>query len=175
MNPNGGLLPTGAPGPFGPATRALTYDVDAAANAAHHDPMQRLVDTNYWTNLGTFLGHGGKTIFFHGTSDFFFSPWATWDWWTRAAQDNGTAFTDSSRFYMIPGMLHCSGGDSFDNFDLLGDLVNWVEQGKRPNRPIASRADGSASRPLCQFPAHAQYTGGDPAKPESFQCQFAER
>ena len=169
------IIPSGAPGPFGPTTRALSIDVDARMAQVRADAMQRQTDTNVWTNLSTFLGHGGKTIFYHGASDFFFSPYATWDWWARAAQDNGTAFTDASRFYMVPGMLHCSGGDSFDNFDLLSDLVNWVEQGKAPNRPIASRSDGSASRPLCQFPAHAQYVGGDPAKAESFQCQFAER
>ena len=75
---------------------------------------------------------------------------------------------------MVPGMLHCGGGDSFDQFDLLSEVVNWVEGGKAPDRPIASRADGSASRPLCQYPAHAQYIGGDPAKPDSFQCQLPE-
>ncbi|MXO59541.1 tannase/feruloyl esterase family alpha/beta hydrolase [Altererythrobacter salegens] len=171
-NLQGGILPSGAPGPFGPTTQALSYDLDAAALAAHNDPMQRLIDTNYWTNLNTFLDRGGKTIFFHGTADLFFSPWATWDWWARALQTNGPRFAEASRFYMVPGMLHCAGGDSFDRFDLLGEVVNWVEQGKAPNNPVASRSDGSASRPLCQFPAHAQYIGGDATKPESYQCKM---
>ena len=72
---------------------------------------------------------------------------------------------------MVPGMLHCSGGDAFDRFDLLGELVDWVENGKAPESPIASRSDGSASRPLCQYPAYPQYTGGDATKPASFTCR----
>ncbi len=36
---------------------------------------------------------------------------------------------------MIPGMMHCGGGNAFDRFDLLGPLVEWVESGKAPERP----------------------------------------
>ncbi len=168
---NGGLLPTGAPGPFGPTTRALSIDLDARIDEVRNDAMQRLTDTNYWTNLNTFLDRGGKTIFFHGMSDFFFSPLATLDWWQRAAQTNGPRFADASRLYMVPGMLHCQGGDAFDRFDLLSEMVDWVEKGEAPMNPVASRSDGSASRPLCQYPAYPHYTGGDPAKAGSFQCR----
>jgi feruloyl esterase len=136
--------------------------------------MQRLTDTNVWTDLNTFLERGGKTIFYHGVSDFWFSPMATWDWWSRAAETNGPAFTDASRFYMIPGMLHCQGGNAFDRFDLLTEVVDWVERGEEPVRPFASRADGSASRPLCHYPAYPHYTGGDSAKPGSFSCRNPE-
>ncbi|MGX7895114.1 tannase/feruloyl esterase family alpha/beta hydrolase [Tsuneonella sp. HG222] len=170
-DPQGGYIPSGRPGPFGPPSTALTIDVDARIAEVRADAMQRLTDTTYWTNLNTFLDRGGKTIFYHGVSDFWFSPFATWDWWERAAQTNGKAFTDASRMYMIPGMFHCRGGDSFDNFDLLGEVVDWVERGEAPDRPIASRADGSASRPLCQYPAYPHYTGGDATRPESFQCR----
>jgi feruloyl esterase len=136
--------------------------------------MQRLTDTNYWTNLNTFLDHGGKTLFYHGVSDFWFSPLATWDWYERAAQTNGAAFTDASRFYMVPGMLHCAGGNSFDQFDLLSKMVDWVEKGEAPHDVIASRRDGSATRPLCPYPSHAHYKGGDVTKAESFECQAPE-
>jgi feruloyl esterase len=166
-----GYLPTGAPGPLGPASKATSIDLDARIHAVRADAMQRLTDTNYWTNLNTFLDRGGKTLFYHGVSDFWFSPWATWDWWQRAAETNGAAFTDASRFYMIPGMLHCQGGDSFDRFDLLSKVVGWVERGEAPNEVIASRADGSATRPLCPYPSHAQYIAGDATKAESFRCE----
>lgn len=166
-----GYLPTGAAGAFGPASRDLTIDVDARIRDVRADAMQRLTDTNYWTNLNTFLAHGGKTLFYHGASDFWFSPLATWDWWQRAAQTNGPAFSDASRFYMVPGMLHCQGGNSFDRFDLLSKLVEWVEKGQAPQDVVASRADGSAKRPLCPYPSHAHYNGGDATKPESFSCR----
>ena len=174
LDPNGGFLPTGRPGPFGPASRDLTIDVDARIAEIRANAMQRLTDTNVWTDLNTFLDRGGKTIFYHGVSDFWFSPLATWDWWSRAAETNGAAFTEASRFYMVPGMLHCAGGDAFDRFDLLTEVVDWVERGEGPERPIASRADGSASRPLCHYPAYPHYTGGDADKPESYTCRRPE-
>jgi feruloyl esterase len=169
-----GYLPSGAPGPFGPPSKATSIDLDARIHAIRADAMQRLTDTNYWTNLNTFLNRGGKTLFYHGVSDFWFSPLATWDWWQRAAQTNGAAFTDASRFYMVPGMLHCGGGNSFDQFDLLSKMVDWVEKGEAPHDVIASRVDHSATRPLCPYPSHAQYKGGDATKAESFECRAPE-
>jgi feruloyl esterase len=166
-----GYLPSGAPGPFGPPSKAMSIDLDARIHAVRADAMQRLTDTDTWTNLNTFLDHGGKTLFYHGVSDFWFSPLATWDWWQRAAQTNGAAFTDASRFYMVPGMLHCGGGNSFDQFDLLSKMVDWVEKGEAPQSVIASRGDGSATRPLCPYPSHAQYIVGDVTKAESFRCE----
>ena len=166
-----GYLPTGTPGVFGPATRALTIDMDARLRAVEADAAQRLTDTHVWTDLDTFLGRGGKILFFHGVSDPWFSAYDSWDYWQRAAATNGPAFTDASRYYMNPGMMHCSGGNAFDTFDLLGPLVDWVEGGKAPDRPVASRADGSAAMPLCPHPAYPHYAGGDPAKAQSYECR----
>jgi hypothetical protein len=169
-----GYLPTGAPGVFGPASRALAMDVDARLRAVEADAAQRLTDTHVWTDLDRFLGRGGKVLFFHGVSDPWFSAFDSWDWWQRAAATNGPTFADASRYYMNPGMMHCAGGNAYDRFDLLGPLVEWVENGKAPERPLASRADGSASVPLCPHPAYAHYKGGDPAEAESYECRSAE-
>ncbi len=166
-----GYLPTGAPGVFGPATRALTIDIDARLRAIEANASQRLTDTNVWTDLDTFLGKGGKILFFHGVSDPWFSAYDSWDYWQRAATTNGSAFTEASRYYMNPGMGHCGGGNAYDRFDLLGPLVEWVEHGKAPERPIATRANGSASIPLCPHPAYPHYTSGDPSKAESYECR----
>lgn len=166
-----GYLPTGAPGVFGPASRALTIDIDARLRAVEADAAQRLTDTNVWTDLDTFLGRGSKVLFFHGVSDPWFSANDSWDYWQRAAATNGAAFTDASRYYMIPGMMHCAGGNAYDRFDLLGPLVEWVENGKTPERPAASRANGGASVPLCPNPAYPHYTGGDPAVASSYECR----
>lgn len=167
-----GYLPTGGPGPFGPPSTAIEIDLDARVNAIRNDPVQRLTDTNYWTNLNTYLDRGGKIIFYHGVSDFWFSPFATSDYYDRAAKTNGKAFTDASRLYMVPGMLHCAGGNAFDQFDLLSSLVDWVEADKAPEAIVAKRRAPSAeTRPLCPFPAHAGYNGGDATKAESFSCK----
>lgn len=168
----GGYLPTGAPGPLGPASTATSIDLDARIHDIRQDATQRLTDTNYWTNLNTYLERGGKIIFFHGVSDFWFSPLATWDYYERAAKANGKAFTDASRFYMVPGMQHCQGGNSFDQFDMLSSLIDWVEAGKAPEAIAAQRkAPSTDTRPLCPFPAHAQYMGGDVMSAGSFSCK----
>ncbi|WP_406818583.1 tannase/feruloyl esterase family alpha/beta hydrolase [Novosphingobium ovatum] len=128
-----------------------------------------------WTNLSTFLGHSGKVLFYHGVSDPWFSAFDTWDYWQRAAVANGAAFTDASRFYMVPGMGHCGGGDAFDSFDLLGAVVDWVEKGAAPDAVIASRSTGGdEQRPLCPYPAYAHYLGGNPALAASYACRKAE-
>ncbi|WP_226632714.1 tannase/feruloyl esterase family alpha/beta hydrolase [Novosphingobium profundi] len=171
-----GYLPTGLPGPFGPPNRATEIDLDASIHAIRNTAWQRLTDTNYWTNLSTYLGRGGKVLFFHGVSDFWFSPFATWDYYQRAAEANGADFTQASRFYMVPGMLHCSGGNSFEEFDLLSAIVAFVEEDKAPEAVTAYRKrEGEdhvrESRPLCPYPAHAAYQGGDPRRAESFTCE----
>jgi feruloyl esterase len=167
-----GYLPTGGPGPFGPPSTATQIDLDARIHDIRNDAGQRLTDTNYWTNLNTYLDKGSKILFFHGVSDFWFSPFATWDYYERAAKTNGKAFTDASRFYMVPGMLHCRGGNSFDEFDLLGPLVDWVEKGKAPEAVTAARSTAPAeTRPLCPYPSHAAYVKGDVKQAGSFMCK----
>jgi len=166
-----GYIPTGTPGVFGPATRALTIDIDARLRAIEADAGERLTNTHVWTDLDTFLGRGGKLLFFHGVSDPWFSANDSWDYWLRAAATNGPAFTQASRYYMNPGMMHCGGGNAFDRFDLLGPLVDWVENGRAPENLVASRADGSASRPLCPHPAYPHYEGGDPGLAASYSCR----
>lgn len=168
-----GYLPTGTPGPFGPPSDATEIDLDARIYAIRNDAGQRLIDTNYWTNLNTFLDRGGKILFYHGVSDFWFSPFATWEYYQRATQVNGSAFTDASRFYMVPGMLHCQGGNAFDKFDMLGAIVDWVEQGRAPQDIVARRSDRpEETRPLCPYPGYAAYVGGDQTKADSFACRL---
>ncbi|HWJ70720.1 MAG TPA: DUF6351 family protein [Sphingobium sp.] len=167
-----GYLPTGGPGPFGPPSTATNIDLDARIHEIRNHAWQRLTDTNYWTTLNTYLDRGGKMIFYHGVSDFWFSPLATLDYYERATQVNGKAFTDASRLYMVPGMLHCGGGNSFEQFDLLSKIVDWVEQGKAPEEVIAQRRPPSTeTRPLCPFPSHAEYVGGDTKVAGSFSCK----
>jgi feruloyl esterase len=167
-----GYLPTGAPGVFGPANRDLTIDLDARANQIRADASQDLTDTNVWTNLNTFLGRGGKIMFVHGVSDPWFSAFDTWDYWQRAKEANGAAWDDASRFYMVPGMGHCSGGNAFEQFDLLGPLVDWVEKSKAPEAIVASRlAPAKEERPMCPYPSYPHYIGGDEKRQSSFTCR----
>ncbi|NKJ44673.1 tannase/feruloyl esterase family alpha/beta hydrolase [Novosphingobium sp. SG720] len=171
--PISGYIADGRTDILGPPNRDLAIDLDARAAVIRADWMQALTDTDGWTDLGTFLGHQGKVLFYHGVSDPWFSAFDTLDYWQRAGKSNGAAWAQGSRFYMVPGMAHCRGGDAFDRFDLLGAVVDWVEQGKAPAGVVATRSAGTAARPLCPWPSYARYRGGDPALAESYSCADA--
>jgi feruloyl esterase len=164
-----GLLYPG-PGVFGPATTDMAMDVDKEALAA----IQPLVDSMS-TNLTTFSAHGGKLIFYHGDSDPWFSPLDTFGYYKDMAAANGgiEAASQWSQFYFVPGMSHCGGGQTLDQFDLLGAMVDWVEKGRAPMSVLATgKAFPGRSRPLCAYPRHAQYKGdGNPEDANSFECR----
>ena len=75
------------------------------------------------------------------------------------------------RFFAVPGMLHCGGGEATDRFEMLDAIVDWVEKGQAPDRIVATgRAMPGISRPLCPYPKVARYRGGDTSRAESFDC-----
>jgi hypothetical protein len=164
-----GLLSPG-PGIFGPATTDMSFDVDKEALA----DIQPLVDSMS-TNLTTFSSHGGKLIFYHGDSDAWFSPLDTFEYYKNMAASNGGLDTISkwSQFYFVPGMSHCAGGQSLDQFDLLGAMVNWVENGVPPASVTATgKVFPGRSRPLCAYPKHAHYKGqGNTEDAANFECR----
>ena len=42
------------------------------------------------------------------------------------------------RLFVVPGMNHCSGGPSTDDFDMFPAVVNWVEHGVAPDSVVAN-------------------------------------
>ena len=137
--------------------------------------------------MGTLRGRGAKMIVYHGTSDPIFSSDDTTAWYDslRTANSDAPAF---ARLFRVPGMNHCSGGTSTDQFDALTPLVNWVEKGQAPDTLLASaRGAGNAggvntdvpaswspsrTRPLCAYPKVAKYKGaGDIEQASNFSCQ----
>jgi feruloyl esterase len=159
--------------PEGPVA-TTTMDVDAAAAAAM-TARAMVGDTDAWTNLSTFRGRGGKLIFVHGVSDPWFSAQDTVRYYERLGEDNAEApLADWSRLFLVPGMGHCAGGErTLDRFDVLDALVDWVEKSRAPERVIATGASAPGeSRPLCPYPAHAQYTGsGDARDAANYICK----
>jgi hypothetical protein len=66
------------------------------------------------------------------------------------------------RVFMVPGMFHCRGGDAPNTFELLPEMVKWVEQGQAPDRVVATQSGPQGvirTRPLFPYPAYAKYTG----------------
>jgi feruloyl esterase len=164
-----GILVPG-PGIFGPPPTTTEIDVDTEAIKN----IQPLVDSTS-TNLSTFAVDGGKLIFYHGDSDPWFSPLDTFDYYKNMAAANGgfDSVSQWSQFYFVPGMSHCGGGPSLDQFDLLGALSNWVEKGVAPQSVTATgKAFPGRSRPLCPYPKHTQYKGqGNTDDAANFECR----
>jgi len=170
-----GLLNPG-PSPVGGPVTATTQDVDAEAAVADNNPTSRIGDSYSWVNLSTFSSHGGKLIFYHGLSDPWFSAKDTIDYYQRMTAANGgeSKVKDWSRLFLSPGMGHCGGGSAaLDSFDMLTASVNWVEKGQAPESVTATgKAFSGRSRPLCAYPAHAQYKGqGSMEDAANFECR----
>jgi feruloyl esterase len=45
---------------------------------------------------------------------------------------------ESIRLYLFPGGYHCAGGEGPMNADLLSAIMDWVENGKDPEKLIVS-------------------------------------
>jgi len=76
---------------------------------------------------------------------------------------------------MAPGMGHCAGGQGPNTFDMLTALEQWVEQGRAPERVLATHATNGVvdrRRPLCPYPQIAVYSGsGSIDDAEPFVCR----
>ena len=98
-------------------------------------------------------------------------------YYERVVESVGSAeeVHDSYRLFMAPGMGHCRGGEGPSDFDKMGPIETWVEEGQAPDQLLATKfgPDGEVEmrRPLCAYPARAVYDGnGDPKKEDSFSC-----
>jgi Tannase and feruloyl esterase len=148
-------------------------------------------------DIKPFLGHGGKLILYHGWNDPAIAALNTVNYYNSVISTIGSQSVDQSvRLYMVPGMQHCEGGPAATDFgqspsmprrdaehDIFTSLVEWVENGKAPDkiiatkyrdeeadRPVAEKAV-EMTRPLCPYPEAARYKGtGNPNQAESFVC-----
>jgi pimeloyl-ACP methyl ester carboxylesterase len=130
--------------------------------------------------MAAFRSHGGKLIVYHGNSDPVFSINDTQRWFGKLSANAGGEASNFARLYGVPGMAHCDGGPATDQFDPLGALTEWVEQGKAPaaliatingaNKEVPVDWSQTRTRPLCPWPQVARYTGGDVESAASFRC-----
>jgi len=116
------------------------------------------------TNLSSFDKSGAKLILWHGGNDSALSYKATTEYYNGVVTSmGGQAATDAFvRYYVAPGVNHCSGGPGADNADLLAALDSWVDKGAAPGTLTANKIVAGAttfSRPLCTYPSYPRYTG----------------
>jgi len=113
------------------------------------------------TNLDAFKARGGKLVLYHGWSDAALSALATTKYYEQVRARDAAA-ADYARLFMLPGVAHCAGGAGPDRVDWYSVIDDWVENGKAPERIVASKqvqGKTTRTRPLCAYPMHAVYKG----------------
>lgn len=121
-------------------------------------------------DLDAFRAHGGKLLLFHGWADSALSPYMTIDY-VRSVYERDPSATEDVRLFLMPGLLHCFGGNGPMVVDWLGAMEQWQASGKAPSELTAGFATGGGARKLCAWPKKAVYTSGDDRSPEAFECK----
>jgi feruloyl esterase len=115
---------------------------------------------------------GGKMIVYNGMSDQGMATPHIVRWYEQMVEATGQPGREAVRFFGVPGMTHCGGGEATDRFEMLDAITAWVEEGSAPDRIIATgNAFPGVSRPLCPDPQVARFDGGDPKSAASFVCR----
>jgi feruloyl esterase len=175
----------------------LDFDHDIAFADAK---MQPIIDSTS-PDLSDFKALGGKLIMYHGWADPLVNPRNSINYLQSVAvsghgkgEDDHDGFPRRAesfiRLFMAPGMTHCAGGPGLNTFDTLTALERWVEQGRAPDKLIASHTTlafpdnvmsatpppGDFSRPLCPWPQVAHLTArGSKTDAGSFVCARSHR
>jgi Tannase and feruloyl esterase len=120
----------------------------------------------------SFAGQGGKMIVYHGLSDQAMATGVLTDWYEHLTPRDAQGPQAWARLFLVPGMTHCGGGQSTDQFDMLTAIQEWVENDRAPDRIVATgKAFPGVTRPLCPFPKVARFDGGEANDERSFSCR----
>ena len=172
--------------------RTFDFDRDLQFAIAKLSPI--LDATN--PDLTRFKARGGKLIQYHGWLDGSPPPGHSVEYYERvAAKSRGLKNTQTFyRLFMVPGMMHCSGGPGPNNFgntrasgpqgldpdrNIFVALERWVERGTAPDKIIATKyvdddpkKGVTMTRPLCPYPQQARWTGkGSTDDATNFVCR----
>jgi len=157
---------------------AKIYGSSAPGVAPAYTPSSASMYFTEATDLSPFKRRGGKLMVYHGGADSSVSLNDTLRWYESVARQMGGSAQDFARMYVVPGMNHCRGGPATDSFDMLPQLVQWVEAGTAPDSVLAKASNpgyfnvSARSRPLCPHPQQARYKGaGDINDASNFRCE----
>lgn len=119
--------------------------------------------------LHQFQRAGGKLITWHGGADEVIPTRGSSYYYDEALERNKNV-PDFFRHFEAPGVGHCSGGAGPMPNSALEQLMGWVENGTAPDRLHARSSVTGLERPLCPYPSHQVYIGGNASSAESFAC-----
>jgi len=171
----------------GLANITMNIDFDTLARSIFGTTPQFPVSDTTLLNMDNpdrrpFKRHGGKLILYIGQTGGPFSAQDLVNWYNQMNRTMGgsrhdySAAHSYSRFFLVPGMNHCSGGPATSSFDPFTPVVNWVENGVAPSSILATAPAATPfpgrTRPLCPYPAYAHYLGsGDIESAANFVCK----
>ncbi len=128
-------------------------------------------------DLASFRDRGGKVVMWHEFADQLIVPEGSIDYYDAVTHALGGGYKRTQkflRFFLAPGVGHCGGGNGPQPQGLFDAVVNWVEHGQAPETIVASKAlpsGGTQSRPLCPYPAFAEWSGaGSTDDASNFLC-----
>ncbi|SHN19568.1 tannase/feruloyl esterase family alpha/beta hydrolase [Cryptosporangium aurantiacum] len=174
---------------FDTNTRAmfgLNYDFRTQMNFDNPADLQRWVSTFVEVFPGqeptpddfdAFQARGGKMVIWHGVSDNGISLADNLRQYQQLAQHEGgyAAAQKSTRFFTVPGLLHCAGGPGPQDTPTegLAALANWVEHGQAPGNIVVHSAANqpAASFRLCPVPSKPVFKGGNPLDATAWGCR----
>jgi feruloyl esterase len=153
------------------------------------------------TNLRPFQQRGSKLLLWVGAEDTTVQQRSVIAYYQGVQNVLGAPLTDSfMRFFLLPGVGHCSGGEGPAQVDVLSPLMAWVELQRKPEMIVAGKpgnqrsgipgesGQGAANaaprmplapaaqpvvlqRPVFPFPNVARYEGkGDKNDPASYKA-----
>ncbi|EPQ26216.1 uncharacterized protein PFL1_06151 [Pseudozyma flocculosa PF-1] len=151
--------------------QAVKKDPQFDVTALSQDELSRVIYQSYaeWNDLiGTSdpdlrkaYQHGTKILTWHGTSDQAIPFSGTIDYYTRTTdflRVKGVEIDDFYRLFSAPGVAHCRGGVGAAPDDPLQAVVDWVEQGRAPERLAATTQDARKKKEdLCRYPKMATW------------------
>ena len=159
------------------------FDLDA--DVAYAEQLDGGVTGAMDPDLSAFTARGGKLITWHGTTDGLIPFGNSVNYHESVVAQLGQDRADAStRFYLVPGMDHCGGGEGAFEVDWLGALERWVEEGQAPAALTALHpaimygppgVPPAESRPfarvICPWPQIPGWLGGNPDEAGSFACK----
>lgn len=139
-----------------------TYDIDdfnLNTDIPKLDYMAKIFNATN-PDLTAFKAAGGKLILYHGGADPLISPQDSVNYFNDVQKVmGGTNKTGSFfRFFVLPGVFHCTGGAGADTVNWMSYIQAWVEGGTAPASITATKvANGTVTmtrvlRPYPQSP-----------------------
>ncbi|KAI1847160.1 hypothetical protein JX265_011836 [Neoarthrinium moseri] len=143
-------------------------------------------------DMTPYMDRGGKILMYHGTADSLIPTGSSKVFYNRVTETlapHGVELDDFYRFFLVPGMQHCSTSDVAPwyvaggsqqiegithsvpgyedaDHDIILALMKWVEGSTAPEKLIATKYVNDtfelgleSQRPICVYPKQPQYIG----------------